>query len=232
MTSSAPPEPAPAPAPAPAPIPARSAPVPGPGRPVIGLRERKKARTRAAIRSQAIRMFAENGYLNTTVEQIAEAADISPSTFFRYFPTKEAVITTDEQDSLIMAAFRQQPAEQSPIRAFRNAVKAVMLQGSPSPEEEEQERLRMMLVNTVPVLRAAMIEQFALSLDDLAEGIAARVGGSPDDFRIRTTAGALIGVAMSVSLDIWRVEQLTIDLPGLVARFDAAMELLEQGLPL
>jgi AcrR family transcriptional regulator len=186
----------------------------------------------AAVRSQAIRMFAEHGYATTTVEQIAEAADISPSTFFRYFPTKEAVITTDEQDPLIMAAFQQQPTELSPIRAFRNAVKSVMLQSSSNPEEEEQERLRLMLVNTVPVLRAAMIEQFARSMDDLAEAIATRVGGSPDDFRIRTMAGALIGVAMSVSLDIWCVKHLETDISSLVARFDAAMELLEQGLPL
>src|SRR5580704_2257713 len=61
-----------------------------------GLRERKKARTRASIREHALRLFREQGYHATTVEKIAEAAEISPSTFFRYFPTKEDLVLQDE----------------------------------------------------------------------------------------------------------------------------------------
>ena len=91
-----------------------------------GLRERKKARTRAAIRREAMRLFREHGYEETTVEQIAEAAEVSPSTFFRYFPTKEDVVLLDEYDDLIVEAFRAQPPELTPLQAIRKALSEVM----------------------------------------------------------------------------------------------------------
>jgi AcrR family transcriptional regulator len=49
----------------------------------LGLRDRKKIQTRVTIRHEAMRLIEENGYANTTVEQIADAAEVSPSTFFR-----------------------------------------------------------------------------------------------------------------------------------------------------
>ena len=74
-----------------------------------GLRERKKAKTRAAIQHEAIRLFSEQGYEATTIEQIAEVVEIAPSTFFRYFRAKEDLVLTDEYDPLIIEAFRAQP---------------------------------------------------------------------------------------------------------------------------
>src|SRR3978361_1377611 len=85
----------------------------------IGLRERKKIRTRAAIRDNAIRLFDEQGYAATTVDQIAEASDVSPSTFFRYFPNKEAVVLADDLDELMITAIRSAPAELSPLEVMR-----------------------------------------------------------------------------------------------------------------
>jgi AcrR family transcriptional regulator len=125
-------------------------PTPGAAPPpaVIGLRERKKARTRATIRSEAIRLFSEQGFATTTVEQIAEAADISPSTFFRYFPTKEAVIVTDDYDPLVFQEFRNQPAELHPVRAFRNAIRTVSELMKPAAMEQEQ--VRQKLLQNVP----------------------------------------------------------------------------------
>lgn len=81
-----------------------------------GLRERKKAKTHAAIQEHAMRLFAEQGYEATTVEQIAAAAEVSPSTLFRYFPTKQDIVLHDALDPLLFAAFGEQPPELSRSR--------------------------------------------------------------------------------------------------------------------
>ena len=86
------------------------------------LRERKKARTRASLREHPLRLFREQGYQATTVEQIAAAAEVSPSTFFRYFPTKEDVVMQDDLDARLFAAFEHQPPEVGPVAALRAAL--------------------------------------------------------------------------------------------------------------
>ena len=87
------------------------------------LRERKKARTRASLREHALRLFREQGYQATTVEQIAAAAEVSPSTFFRYFPTKEDVVLNDDMDTRVLEALARQPAEMAPLPAIRAAIR-------------------------------------------------------------------------------------------------------------
>src|SRR5437016_8102361 len=94
----------------------------GDDRPALGLRERKKAKTRAAIQAEALRLFREQGYDATTVEQIADAAEVSPSTFFRYFPTKEDVLLRDDMDELWLDLLRAQPPGLPPLPALRAAL--------------------------------------------------------------------------------------------------------------
>src|SRR6202050_991002 len=88
-----------------------------------GLRERKKARTRASLREHALRLFRDQGYTATTVEQIAAAAEVSPSTFFRYFPTKEDLVLQDDMDTRMAEAFARQPPELAPVAALRAAMR-------------------------------------------------------------------------------------------------------------
>lgn len=194
-------------------------------RPPLGLRERKKAKTHAAIQQHALRLFREQGYAATTVEQIAEAAEVSPSTFFRYFPTKEDVVLYDVLDPLMLNALRAQPADLSPIQALRGAFRAVA--AAVPAEEMAQQRERAALFLSVPELRAAALSELARSVELAADMVAERLGRRPDDFAVRNFAGVLIGVSMSAMLAV--AEDPTADLFALM---DAGMAHLEAGLPL
>ena len=188
-----------------------------------GLRERKRAKTRAEIQAQALRLFRERGYDATTVEHIAEAAEVSESTFYRYFPTKPDVVLRDEFDPIIAAALDAQPAELSSLQAVRAAFKSVFTQMSAAEADEQRQRTRIML--SVPELRAAMIDQFTQGLQLLAEAIAERTGRESSDLAIRTLAGAVVGVAMAVMLAIADDEQADV-----ATLLDQALAQLETGL--
>jgi AcrR family transcriptional regulator len=88
------------------------------------MRSRKKARTRVAIQDAALDLFAEQGYEETSVEQIALRADVSASTFFRYFGTKADIILNDQDSQLwqLCAAVRNQPKEIRDLEAVRRAL--------------------------------------------------------------------------------------------------------------
>jgi AcrR family transcriptional regulator len=203
-----------------------------PARPA-GLRERKKARTRAAIRQHALRLFREQGYYATTIEQIADAAEISPATFFRYFPTKEDVVLQDDFDVISLGALEAQPPELSPVAAFRAASAATLAALSPDDLARFQETAA--LTAAIPEIRARAIDEFVRTINQIAEAIALRTGRSSDDFEVRTVAGALIGVIMSVtvppSTDTWTSEGMS-DVTDMFRRIDRALEYVERGLPL
>jgi AcrR family transcriptional regulator len=162
-----------------------------------GLRERKKARTRAAIQEHALRLFREQGYAETTVDQIAAAAEVSPATFFRYFPTKEDTVLYDAIDPLMIEVFRAQPAELSPIQALRATLRNGYAALSPEQLRSETERQR--LFDSTPELRARMMEQYYNGIEMLAGLAAERSGRDPGDIAVRAWAGAVIGVVMAAS---------------------------------
>jgi AcrR family transcriptional regulator len=105
--------------------------------PVCGNAKNQDCQT---IRREAFRLIEENGYAATTVEQIAEAAEVSPSTLFRYFPTKESVLLADDMDPVILNALDEQPPELSPSQAVRRAYQAVMANLSDDQREFENTR--------------------------------------------------------------------------------------------
>jgi AcrR family transcriptional regulator len=190
-----------------------------------GLRERKKQRTRWAIQEHALRLFAEQGYDATTVEQIAAAAEVSPSTFFRYFPSKEDVVVADEYDPLMVAALESAPAELAPLPALRHAIHTSFAQMSADEVPKILERGRLMM--SIPALRARVIENMTATIDVLAEPLARRAGREPDDFAVRTFAGACIG-ALLVAVFTWMDSDGTKDFLDVI---DEALGHLESGFP-
>jgi AcrR family transcriptional regulator len=191
----------------------------------IGLRERKKLKTKAAIQKAALRLFLERGYEATTIEDIAEAVEISPSTFFNYFPSKEDVVLQDELDPLLYAAFAAQPADLGPIAALRAAMREVF--SNLTPEQNNLFKRRLMLVASSQEVRSAMLNQYAGMVTQIAELFAARAGRPANDFAVRNLSGALLGVMIAAFLGVEHDRDA--DLMQLV---DQSLAHLEAGLPI
>ncbi len=185
-----------------------------------GLRELKKARTREAIQRHALRLFDAQGYEATTIDQIVEAAEVSQSTFFRYFPTKEDVVLYDTFDPVLIDALRRQPPELDIVSAVRAAFRELPADGM-GPQWERQR-----LILATPELRARMLEEFARTLDTFAAMIAQRTGRDPADFAVRAVAGAVIGVGIAALFSVK-------DNPAeFLSLFDAGLAQLQGGLAL
>ena len=196
--------------------------------PHTSLRERKKARTRASLREHALRLFREQGDQATTVEQIAAAAEVSPSTFFRYFPTKEDVVLRDDFDDRILEALDRQPASLAPVAAFRVAIREALATLTPAEWAELRETTALSL--TVPELRAHTLDELSRTMDAFTTALSKRTRRSADDLAVRVYVGAVFGAMLSVmapaGLTEGKLGEQTFD------RIDEALGLLEAGLPL
>ena len=94
------------------------------GEPRASLRERKKLATRRSLRQVAFDLVAERGFAHVTVEDIAEAADVSPRTFFNYFPSKEAALFGTDPDRV--TALRERLVHEAPGQPALDALRVVM----------------------------------------------------------------------------------------------------------
>jgi AcrR family transcriptional regulator len=191
------------------------------------LRERKKARTRQAIQEHALRLFREQGYEHTTVEQIADAAEVSPSTFFRYFPTKEDVVLYDALDPLLIDAYRRQPKSVPALRAMQLAMHEIW--GALSQAEIDEQLERGRLAYEVPALRERYVLELIRTVGLMVNLVAERLGRPADDFELQVTTGAAMGGILAAMLPMYDGQQTDIDVIALV---DRAVEVLERGINL
>jgi AcrR family transcriptional regulator len=191
-----------------------------------GLRERKKIETLHRLQEEALRLFAEQGYDATTIEQIAEAAGVSPSTFYRYFPVKEDVVVQDEYDPLIVQVFQARPPETPPLQALREVLAELFKQFT--AEDLERIRSRIHFIFTVPALRARQLGQSIATEQLLAELVAERTGRSPDDLEVRHFT-AVIVASWTTAILAWSQAGPEADL---AAYLDRCLTHLEAGVPL
>jgi AcrR family transcriptional regulator len=167
--------------------------------PVPGLRERKKARTKAAIQLEAVRLFKEEGYSATTVEQVAEAAEVAPSTVFRYFATKQDLVFSQDYDLPFAEVFQTQAPDLTPIPAVRRAIRSIL---NDIPEQElALQRERFVLILSEPELWGASLGNISRTMQLMGEEVAKRAGRDPRDPAVRAYTGAVFGVMLQVSMD-------------------------------
>jgi AcrR family transcriptional regulator len=191
--------------------------------PRLGLRERKKAKTRALIQEHALRLFREQGYDATSVEEIAEAAEVSPSTVFRYFPTKPDLVIYDDLDERMIEAFRAQPPELNALQALRASFRSGF--GALAGQEMALQLERERLLRSVPELQSAMLGEFARTVGEIADLVAERAQRPANDDAVLALAGAVIGIAIAA----WFAVDMDASPEQFLDRVDIGMALLESG---
>ncbi|MCT7657556.1 TetR/AcrR family transcriptional regulator [Mycobacterium deserti] len=174
------------------------------GNGAVGLRERKKQRTRTMLIDAAVRLCERQGFERTTVDQIAAIADVSPRTFSRYFPTKDAIGLALIDEALDKAAVElaRQPLDLNPFEALRRAYVAMYhTTKSAPPGELSAERMLCIvrIVMTSPSLREAAMEYRAHPVSVV---LAERMGVASDDRRVKLVSSVWASLIMTAVGDL------------------------------
>ncbi|HET7467071.1 MAG TPA: TetR family transcriptional regulator [Candidatus Dormibacteraeota bacterium] len=165
---------------------------------VAGLRERKKQKTKAAIQRAALRLFKRQGYEETTIEQIAAAAEISESTFFNYFREKEDVVIYDEYDPQIFETLAHGPHDE-PLRKSIEKLLDTLASVFEADHDAIYERAKLSL--EVPELRAHAWEELEKARDLISSIIASRTGRDASELDVRVVSMAFVGAAFEASIE-------------------------------
>jgi AcrR family transcriptional regulator len=207
---------------------------PGAPLPEASLRERKKQATRRALRAAGLRLVAERGYSNVTVEDIAEAAQVSPRTFFNYFPSKEAAVlgSGPERAEELRRRIAGQPPALGPLEAvwvvFREEATALS-QELGELGGETGEWLGLMKRAHLDPSFAGVSASHMISFERaVAAGVAERLGSEAGCSPYGTLLGCTVGGLARAVMRIWAESGGAAALEEIV---DSAFEALSQGLP-
>ena len=196
----------------------------------LGRRERKKLETRRALASAALRLAVERGPDHVTIEDIADAVDVSVRTFFNYFSSKEeAIVGWDPEGQATLAGrLLDRPAEEAPFEAIRAVVCNMFTREDGEVGEWADERvLRQQLVREHPSLLPRHLAAHYELERSLCLAMAERLGVDPDADVYPALVTTTAVNAMRLSLTWWEAKGRAVSLPELL---DEAFDALERGL--
>ncbi|RBQ19389.1 TetR family transcriptional regulator [Spongiactinospora rosea] len=188
------------------------------------LRARRRAQTQRTIQAHAIRLFGERGYDATTMNDVAEAAGVSPMTVYRHFPTKEDLVLADQHGELIAERIAASPAGRPLVRRIGGALvdAAATLTGDDRAADRRFLLARLQLMISTPALRARHLDnQYALQ----QAIIGALEDETPDPdtaFQAQAAAGACLA-ALHTAMVRWAEDDGRTDLPHLIGKALAAV---------
>jgi AcrR family transcriptional regulator len=177
------------------------------------LRLRRRVRTKTQVQAEALALFAEKGYSQTSVQDIADAAAISPRTFYRYFTSKEDVVLWDAYDELPPAQMLDAHPGEDPfsfmVRRMRTVVEELY------EHDREPFLLRVQLSYRVPEIRAQFVNRLLDRLQPYYTQLEASLDRSLDDVHVAVPLAAAFA-AMLVAVERWQRHDGTESLPQLV----------------
>jgi AcrR family transcriptional regulator len=159
----------------------------------LGLRERKRRQTRLTIARVALELFDRHGFHETTIPQIAEAADVSPRTVSAYFPRKEDLAFPDSEEDFLSldARLRERPASESTADALRGWIESWVVQQA---GRDDELRMRRRIIEGDETLRAYEHRLMLQAQDAIAAAFARDLGVDPGELEPRMAAAATLTV--------------------------------------
>lgn len=190
-------------------------------------RERKKLETRQALEQAALRLFAQQGYEQTTVEDIAEAADVAVRTFFRYFSSKQDVLFGDvvtDRITRLRTDLATRPEDEDPITSVVAVLDLLDFKG---PDEEEAIMARLELMAAQPSLATRYLEIVDELRTVMVDFVADRTGTDPTKDPYPLMVGAAFTACWDTAVKIWAASRGTRSLKQLR---EEAFDVLSRGL--
>lgn len=176
---------------------------PGP----VGRRERKKAATRSNLEEASFRLFASQGYDETTLQDITEAADVAPRTFFRYFASKEELIlgSAAEMEESMTSLLGARPQSEPMLDGILAALECLDPEGASTSDPVQRERLllRFRIMGESPAVRAGLLDSYGVMERAIAAFVAQRTGADAVLDLEPPMIAASIVAAVRVSVTCW-----------------------------